>query len=174
MNFDYKKIEYINNENDENDENDENNESCLLLNDKDDDCCEYYSNYNSLEDHLTNQINYINNCKLNSDNIDNNHFIYDNNSDNSNFETIEDKESRITALILNYEINYNIKYLEHILAYYDVQKKKMNKLEMIETIVNIEDNPDNEHIVMRRKEMFKYIELLKKDKYFSKFIVFNN
>ena len=171
MNFDYKKIEYINNENNDNDEN---YESCLLLNDKDDDCCEYYSNYNRLEDHLTNQINYINNCKLNSDNIDNNHFIYDNNSDNSNFETIEDKESRITALILNYEINYNIKYLEHILAYYDVQKKKMNKLEMIETIVNIEDNPDNQHIVMRRKEMFKYIELLKKDKYFSKFIMFNN
>ena len=49
----------------------------------------------------------------------------------------------------------------------------MNKQEIIERIIQIENNSDNKNIVERRKLHFNYIEILKKDKYFSKYILFN-
>ena len=179
MNFVYENLDYVNNENENENENSDDddsihNESSLLLNFKDEDCSEYYSNYNNLEDNLSSQDNYNNLDEKNTKgNEEEDHFVYENCDEYDGFETIEEKESRMAAQILDYEMNYTIKQLEHILAYYDIQKKKMNKIEIIETIVQIENNPENSNIVLRRKEMFKYVELLKKDKYFGKFIMFS-
>lgn len=178
MNFVYENLDFVNNENenensDDDDDDSIHNESSLLLNFKDEDCCEYYSNYNNLEDNLSSQDNYNNLDKKNTKGNEEDHFVYENCNEYDGFETIEEKESRMAAQILDYEMNYTIKQLEHILAYYDIQKKKMNKIEIIETIVQIENNPENSNIVLRRKEMFKYVELLKKDKFFSKFIMFS-
>lgn len=162
--------------NSDNDDYDyENNESTLLLKDRDDD--KYNNLANILDKRPEKRLSEYQEHQQGEEEKQQiekveqeNHFIYDN---YQGFETIEEKESDIAAQILDYDMNYNIKQLEHILAYYDVQKKKMNKMQLIETIVQIENNPDNDHIIVRRKEMFKYAETLKKDKYFSKFLLFN-
>jgi hypothetical protein len=81
--------------------------------------------------------------------------------------------SRIAAVELDYMTNYNVKMLSHILDYYKLSKRKLNKTEMVQIIVIFEDDPTNEVIVATRRQLWKYIERLREDEYLSKFVIFD-
>ena len=85
----------------------------------------------------------------------------------------KDDPSRIAAIELNYMTNYTVKMLSHILDYYKLSKRKLNKTEMVQIIVIFEDDPENEVIVATRRQLWKYIERLRDDEYLSKFILFD-
>jgi hypothetical protein len=78
-----------------------------------------------------------------------------------------------SARELDYDLNYNFKYLTNILEFYGKKKGKLNKSEIIEKIVDFETNLNNGPIVDDRKRLFNNIIELKNDKYFSKFILSN-
>ena len=139
---------------------------------------DYTNNTNNTDKFFSELINEDNKVKYDDHGytIEENYLTYDNPNNivnYSGFETTEEIESQMVAQMLDYDMNYTLKQLEHILAYYDIPKKRMNKQEIIETIIQIENNTENTNVVLRRKEMFKYADILKKDKYFSKFMLFS-
>ena len=99
----------------------------------------------------------------NTDNTDNS-YNYDNHN-HYNYEEL------YTLLELDYSTNYNVKNLSQIMDYYGVSKKNMRKDEMIQIIILFESDPINSKIVERRRNLWDYINELKKDAYFSKFII---
>ena len=105
------------------------------------------------------QINYINN-------------ITDN---NSNRICIEDDD--MYTEMVNYDMNYTVKQLLLICDYYglmkDVRTNKMKKQDVIEQILLFENNIDNYEVVIRRKELWYYINELKNDKMMKKFVIWN-
>lgn len=97
-------------------------------------------------------------------------------------------------LELDYSMNYNMKMLTHLASYYNIIKnnnnglgvpiskckddktkktKKLLKHELIKEIVLFETNRDNHNIVLKFRKMLEKIDVLKKDKYFSSFILFS-
>ena len=79
----------------------------------------------------------------------------------------------LVALELDYNTNYNIKQLGQILDYYGISKRKLKKDELIQVIILYETDNNNLHIVENRKRLWENIQELKKNHYFSKFILFN-
>jgi hypothetical protein len=96
-------------------------------------------------------------------------------------------------LEVDYSMNYNMKMLTHLASYYNIIKnnnnglgltvskgkddkiKKMKKLlkpELIKEIILFETNYENHHVVLKFRKMLEKIDALKKDKYFSSFILF--
>ena len=85
-----------------------------------------------------------------------------------------DTEKILHLLEFDYSKNYNVKSLSQIMDYYELSKKNMRKDEMIQLIILFEIDPTNSQIVNKRHTLWSYINDLKQDKYFSKFILFNN
>ncbi len=79
--------------------------------------------------------------------------------------------------MLNYDTNFTVKQLLLICEYYgllkDVKTNKMKKQDIIEQILLFENNNDNYDTVIRRKELWYYINELKEDKMMKKFIIWN-
>ena len=77
--------------------------------------------------------------------------------------------------MLNYDMNFTVKQLLLICEYYgllkDVKTNKMKKQDIIEQILLFENNNDNYETVIRRKELWYYINELKEDKMMKKFII---
>ena len=73
---------------------------------------------------------------------------------------------------LEYEINYTVKMLTHILEYYKISKRKLKKQDMIRKIIEFETNIENIDIVERRRLLWQYISELKDDEYMSKYVIF--
>ena len=98
---------------------------------------------------------------------------FTNNSDVDYYTQFHDFESdNLMAQHMDYYENYNIKMLHHITNYYQIPKGRLKKDELIELIIQFENNPDNSAIVYNRKRLWHYINELKNDKYFSKFVIF--
>ena len=103
-------------------------------------------------------------------------------------------------LELDYSMNYNMKMLTHIANYYNIIKnnknglgivavavagtkkpkaskapkaKKFLKPELIKEIIIFETDESNHHIVLKFRKMLEKIDELKRDKYFSSFILFS-
>ena len=102
-------------------------------------------------------------------------------------------------LEMDYSINYNMKMLTHIASYYNIIKnnnnglgivilkgkegkdkeektkktKKFLKPDLIKEIILFETNYENHDIVLKFRKMLEKIDALKKDKYFSSFILFS-
>ena len=91
----------------------------------------------------------------------------DENSDNKH------DPSRIAAFELDYLTNYTVKMLSHILDYYKLSRRKLNKTEMVQIIVIFENDPVNEVIVATRRQLWKYLKRLRDDEYLSKYIIFD-
>jgi hypothetical protein len=98
------------------------------------------------------------------------------------------------VLEIDYSINYNMKMLTHLASYYNIIKnnnnglgmtsskskedkmkktKKLLKHELIKEIILFEINTLHHNIVLKFRKMLEKIDALKKDKYFSSFIMFN-
>lgn len=81
---------------------------------------------------------------------------------------------------LYYKTNFNVKQITQILTYYGIQKStsnsngkgKMTKDEMIQVLLFFESDPLNRERVQNRIRLWKNIQELKADSYFSKFILF--
>ena len=108
------------------------------------------------------------------------------NSIQETFETFEifnyNVESELTrqelqdkAYILenDYLNNYTVKSLGQIMDYYELNKKNLKKDEIIQILVIFESDPQNEPLVEKRLRLWENIKELKKDKYFSKYIIFD-
>jgi hypothetical protein len=76
------------------------------------------------------------------------------------------------AMQLDYNLNYNISYLNSIIDFYNIKKKSKNsKSEIINMIIDFEINPLNNYIVKERKRLFNIFIELKNHKFFNKFII---
>lgn len=73
---------------------------------------------------------------------------------------------------LEYEMNYTVKMLTHILEYYKICKRKLKKQDMIIKIVEFETNIENIDVVERRRLLWQYMTELKDDEYMSKYVIF--
>jgi hypothetical protein len=86
-----------------------------------------------------------------------------------------EKDYDIDAHIVNYNLNYTIKELMLICSYYGIAQiiktNKCNKEEMILALVTFENDIKNQEIVLRRKNMWFYINELKNDKFMKKYIL---
>jgi hypothetical protein len=95
--------------------------------------------------------------------------------DNSNRICIEDDD--MYTEMVNYDMNYTVKQLLLICDYYglmkDVRTNKMKKQDVIEQILLFENNMENCEVVIRRKELWYYINELKNDKMMKKFVIWN-
>lgn len=103
--------------------------------------------------------------------LNNDNFFYentDNNTDNNNYLETDN----IISQQIDYSQNYNIKKLTHIAKYYNLNIKKNKKEEIIDNIIQFENNPENSIAVYNRKRLWYYLNELKNDNYFSKFIIF--
>lgn len=70
-----------------------------------------------------------------------------------------------------YDMNYNLKQLCMIYEYYNLGKvSKLKKADIIQAIVLFEHEVDNYEIVMRRQQLWHYLEELKADKFMKRFI----
>ena len=104
------------------------------------------------------------------DSILNNDSFFRDSIDGLNFEQF-DNDNLIAQHMYYYE-NYNIKMLHHIANYYKIPKNRLKKDELIGLIIQFENDPENSELVYNRKRLWYYINELKDDKYFSKFIIF--
>ena len=78
----------------------------------------------------------------------------------------------IEQLKIFYDTHFTIKSLSQILQYYNIQKNKMVKEEIIQVLLFFETDPLNKTVVERRLRLWKNIQELKADAYFSKYILF--
>ena len=97
----------------------------------------------------------------------------------SNFEneTFNDYESEdvIASQILNYQMNFTMKQLLVICDYYGISKEiklnKATKIEVINALVYFENNSINEDVVLKRKNLWFYLNELKNDKSMKKYVL---
>jgi hypothetical protein len=103
-------------------------------------------------------------------------------SNNSNSANLYNEDD-IMSEMQNYELNFTIKQLLIICDYYGISKqakngefcgsktRTMKKSELISLIMMFEKNIDNIEIVMKRKELWFYLDSLKADKIMKKFVL---
>ena len=88
---------------------------------------------------------------------------------------IKNDEDVFVSQTLNYEVNFNVKELMLICEYYGISKtvknNKCNKSEIIYFLVNFENDPQNEEIVCRRRNIWFYISEIKNDKFMKKYVL---
>ena len=83
---------------------------------------------------------------------------------------LQDKAYIIENEYLN---NYTVKSLGQIMDYYELNKKNLKKNEIIQLLVMFETDLINKPLVEKRIRLWENIKELKKDKYFSKYIIFD-
>ena len=103
--------------------------------------------------------------EINKDEFDENAIMDDNN-------IVYPYSYDVEELKLYYSENYTIKGLSQILQYYGLSKGKMVKDEMLQVLLFFEMDTLNHEIVERRMRLWRNIQELKTDVYFSKYILF--
>jgi hypothetical protein len=86
-------------------------------------------------------------------------------------EDLEQKINEDLARTIDYELNYNNKYLTTILDFYEIKRQKLNKKELIKKIVEFETDSSNEKLVQQRHRLFANFTELKNDNFFGKYIM---
>jgi hypothetical protein len=97
----------------------------------------------------------------------------------NNLDTFNDTNNlycdQIIPNIVYYNLNFTVKELMLICEYYNIAKdakiNKYNKEELCNFLVEFELNPQNNNIVLKRKNMWFYINELKNDKFMKKYIL---
>jgi hypothetical protein len=108
--------------------------------------------------------------------------VEQNNVDNSDFDIneilkqIEDVDTDlIVPHIIHYHENFTIKELLLICDYYgfgkELKTNKYNKDMIVQYLVDFESNPINNNIVLKRQNMWFYINELKNDKFMKKYVL---
>jgi hypothetical protein len=85
------------------------------------------------------------------------------------------REEVIESLSIEYEINYNVKDLLLICEYYGIAKElkvqKFCKEMIIYFLIDFENDPLNNTIVLQRKKMWRCMNMLKNDKFMKKYVI---
>ncbi len=85
------------------------------------------------------------------------------------------REEIIESLSIEYKINYNVKDLLLICEYYGIAKElkvqKFCKEMIIYFLVDFENDPLNNTIVLQRKKMWRCMNMLKNDKFMKKYVI---
>ena len=87
--------------------------------------------------------------------------------------TTQELQDKAYILENDYLNNYTVKSLGQIMDYYELNKKNLKKDEIVQILVIFESEPQNEPLVEKRLRLWENIKELKKDKYFSKYIIFD-
>ena len=74
-------------------------------------------------------------------------------------------------LQLHYTDNFTVKDLHKICDFYELDKRKKRKDEIVGDIVLYELDSNNTVVVHNRKRLWFYIEELKNDKFFKKYVI---
>tara|TARA_Y100000992_G_C20906654_1_gene323497 strand:+ start:97 stop:468 length:372 start_codon:yes stop_codon:yes gene_type:complete len=74
---------------------------------------------------------------------------------------------------IHYDNNFTKKELDKIAEYYDINKRKKKKMELIEEIVQYENEKENIEKVFKRKKLWSYMNEIKEDKYLSRYLIFD-
>ena len=100
---------------------------------------------------------------------------------NFNINSILDSEyifkddDNLSANLIHYDINCNVKQLLLICEYYgiakDLKSNKCNKSDILNTLIIYENNFENINKVNKRKKLWNYINELKKDKFMKKYVL---
>ena len=77
------------------------------------------------------------------------------------------------AAEIDYNLNYTVEQLKHIMKYYNFSVRKKNKGEMVQEIVIYELDDDNSMIVNHRKYLWNCLDSIKEDPYLSKYLNIN-
>jgi hypothetical protein len=151
--------------------------------------------YDGIEDSKT----HFTSSSTDDDNYNDNDNDNDNDTESSYTITLNEIKTKynlknVDMLELDYSMNYNMKMLTHLASYYNIIKnnnnglgvgvskskdnkpkktKKLLKHELIKEIILFETNYDNHNTVLKFRKMLEKIDALKKDKYFSSFILFS-
>ena len=99
--------------------------------------------------------------------------------DSPDFTKILDGLNERNSICVNKHIDYTVKYtikeLLLICEYYGISKElklnKCNKEEILRVLVHFENNPENIEVVLRRQQMWEYINTLKSDKFMKKYVL---
>lgn len=76
------------------------------------------------------------------------------------------------AQMSEYDLNYTLKQVSMIYEYYNIGKiAKLKKADIIQAIVVFEHDAENCEVVMRRQQLWHYLEELKSDKFMKRFIL---
>jgi hypothetical protein len=76
------------------------------------------------------------------------------------------------AQMSEYDLNYTLKQLGMIYEYYNIGKiAKLKKADIIQAIVVFEHDAENYEVVMRRQQLWHYLEELKADKFMKRFVL---
>ena len=80
-------------------------------------------------------------------------------------------EDNLLSQQIDYYENYTIKLLHQIAGYYKIKRNKIKKGLLVQLIIDFENNPENSVTVYNRKRLWHYLNELKEDEYFSKYIL---
>jgi len=87
----------------------------------------------------------------------------------------KNEEDFFVSQTLNYEVNFTVKELMLICEYYgiskDLKSNRCNKNEIIFFLVKFENEPNNEDIVSKRRNMWFYITEIKNDNFMKKYVL---
>lgn len=97
----------------------------------------------------------------------------------NDFENIEYQYETTEEMYVSmdhYDKNYTVKQLQQICDYYSnvgmkMEKGKKKKQDLICEIVLFEENQENIEFVLKRKELWYYIEELKRDTFMKKYVL---
>lgn len=87
--------------------------------------------------------------------------------------TTNDLSTEYVKLQLHYSDNFCVKELHKICEYYNIDKRKKRKDELINDIIIFEIAEENTNLVENRKKMWSYMQELKNDTYLKKYIVWD-
>ena len=86
-----------------------------------------------------------------------------------------DRVDGIASQILNYQLNFTVKQLVVICDYYGISKEmklnKSTKQDIIDALVYFEKNINNECIVLKRQNLWFYLNEIKNDKIMKKYVL---
>ena len=101
------------------------------------------------------------------------HSIINNDNFFSDFQEEYDffDEDNLLSQQIDYYENYTIKLLHQIAGYYKIKRNKIKKGLLVQLIIDFENNPENSVTVYNRKRLWHYLNELKEDEYFSKYIL---
>ena len=74
--------------------------------------------------------------------------------------------------VYNLSANNTVQDLSRIMDYYQINRRKMRKDDMVQAIALFENDSNNSFIVEQRRRLWMNIEELKEDEFFSRFISF--
>ena len=84
---------------------------------------------------------------------------------------LDEKVGLKEAIRLDYNLNYTCVQLTNILDYYEINSRKLKKMEKINEIINFEMDESNNEKVTKRKLLWDYYKELSNDRFFNKYII---